>query len=211
MEIWPLKNTHRDLNCCSDNDDVPLRALPALRAVSKPLSLELLSCIRVCFLMKCHETKNKYSGCFYLKPRTEGMERVGWQPDLPNASVCKGRWRANERGQLFSGHAKEEGAALVTWHTVCQSPWQTRPVPFKCQQAAVSTNTSVSQLFVWISANNKRALTYLWSWTNAGSLLRPMLLVLGMLLAFIGASSGNTQSIWSMPGWVGLPFINTPL
>lgn len=25
------------------------------------------------------------------------MERVGWQPDLPNASVCKGRWRANER------------------------------------------------------------------------------------------------------------------
>lgn len=150
---------------------------------------------------------------FLFETADRGMERVGWQPDLPNASVCKGRWRVNERargeGSYFLDMLKRK--VLPSWPDICQSTWQTHPVPFKCQQAAVSTNNSISQLFIWISANNKRELTYLWSWTNAGSLLRPMLIVLGMLLAFIGASSGNTQSIWSMPGWVGLPFINTPL
>lgn len=34
-------------------------------------------------------------------------------------------------------------------------------------------------------------------------LLHLISIALGMLLAFIGASSGNTQSIQSMPGWVG--------
>lgn len=43
-------------------------------------------------------------------------------------------------------------------------------------------------------------------------LLRPMLLALGMLLAFIGASSGNTQSIRSTPGLGGLAIYKyTPL
>lgn len=46
---------------------------------------------------------------------------------------------------------------------------------------------------------------------EAASFLHPVQIAPGMPLAFIGASSGNTQSIQGMPGWVGSPFINTPL
>lgn len=60
------------------------------------------------FLMKCYETKNKYSGCFYLKPRTGEWKGGGSQPDLPDVCVWTERGRVNKR-------EREREGAVIFW------------------------------------------------------------------------------------------------
>lgn len=54
----------------------------------------------------------------FIWKRGQGNGKSGEQPGRPGA--CNKRWRVREwvgeRGELFSGHAKEKGAALVTRH-----------------------------------------------------------------------------------------------
>lgn len=105
----------------------------------------------------------------------ETLHRGGLQPNLPNACVCvwNERGRVNEkreRGQLFSGHAKEEGVALVTWHILMSINVADTPSRSKCQQATDSTKNSISQLWIrmqWqISANNTWDPTHSTFWSR---------------------------------------------
>lgn len=93
----------------------------------KSLHLELLSCIRV--IWWSDRTKNKHSGCFYLKPQTGEWKGVGRQPDLPSASVCNGRWRrrSEREGNYFLDMLKRK--VLPLWPDMRRSTWQTHPVP----------------------------------------------------------------------------------
>lgn len=101
-----------------------------------------------CFLMTCCDTNINCSGCFYVKPRVEGMES-GDCSQICLMCVWNERGRVNKRemkrgregGKLFSGHAKEEeAAALVTWHTLISGSMADTPMPSKYQQqVSVST------------------------------------------------------------------------
>lgn len=89
-----------------------------------------------------------------------------------------------EGGQLFSGHAKEEDAALVTRHTSVNMA----DAPFKCQPVAPRTQNH-SCLFKLPQTRSVVPMNWM------ASLWHPAVMVSGMPLAFIDASSGNTQSI----------------
>lgn len=143
MEIWPTtkKQNKETKKRCSASESFFILSPCFTRAVIVHLSV--CECARMlCSLFwvavvlggwVSWDNKTSRVDVFIWK-RGQENGKSGEQPGRPGA--CNKRWRvrewAGERGELFSGHAKEEGAALVTRHvsvTTADTPSPSERVP----------------------------------------------------------------------------------